>query len=278
MKSVANSWLIATTGMLLSTCSAAAQAVVLLSSAYVTEDVVRLADLLPRGASHELHQACQAIELGRAPQRGSMRVYESARFAEILDAHPEIARQLAIPENVVVRRSGYPLNPAGIRNAIAGFLREKEDLGNLTDSALRWSSDITTAEADAALEVRAVHWDPGQRQLQFSLRCVQAASCRDFLVYLQEPENAQSLQKLGWTNLAKKADAATDEASGPILVEAGREVHLLMQGDGIQISLKVICLESGRVGQKIRVRKSGSQHVFQAEVVSSDLLWSRLES
>lgn len=278
---VHNSCLLAVIWQVLWVCSATAQTVVLPSAAYVMGDAVRLSDLLPRGASDELRHASQGIELGLAPQLGSMRVYDSSRILQILNAHPEIAKRIVVPDQVVVRRSGFPLSSEAIYHAVTSFLREKGEVGDVPESALRRAGDITTAEANPALEVRAVNWDPGRRLLQFCLRCVKSAACHDFLVYLT-PQGilARQLGRLGWsTNLATKTHTATEEtADSPILIEAGRKARLLMQGDGIQISVQVICLERGRAGQKIRVRETGSPQIFRAQVVSRDLLWSRLES
>lgn len=276
-----NSFLLAIGAVLLAP-SVRAQLVALPRIAYVTTEAVRLSDLLPRAASDELRRMSQEVELGRAPQFGSMRVYERAQLSELLDAHPEIARRLALPDQIVVRRSGYPLTLAAIHGAIASFLRAKGNVADLSDSSLQWSSGVTMAEANPALEVRSGRWDPARRQIQFCLRCVKAQACPDFLVYVQGTPGLfdQWPQKVGWSASAvtKSNAVAPEMAKLPILIEAGRRVRLVMQGDGIHISLLVICLQNGRLGETIRVRQAGSPHVFRAEVVSRDLLWSKLES
>jgi hypothetical protein len=255
--------------------------ITLKSAAYVTGEAIRLSDLLPEAAPEELRDASQGIDLGRAPQLGSMRVYEAAHIVEILNSHPEVARQITVPDQVAVSRSGNRLKTEVLQNAIKTFLRDK-DAEDLPDSALRWSRDITTSEPNPALEVRSVTWDSTRRFLQFSMRCVKAAECRDFLVYLELPERTLThvSQKLGLNTsaAAKPSGVAGESGNGPVLIQAGRKVQLIMKGDGIQISLPVICLQNGRAGEKIRVRDAGSARVFLAEVVSRDLLSSKLES
>lgn len=257
------------------------QTTVLLTSVDVTTETVRLSDLLPRGASVDLRRLAQEIDLGHAPKLGSMRAFEGLWISEILAQHPDVSKRITVPDQVVVRRAGFPISRATIHDVVIRYLREK-GLAVPPDSALRWSGDSSTTTVHPVLEVRAVTWDAPMRQLQFRLHCVPNETCRDFLAYLQDPSEslAQEMAKLGGSNNAgtKTIDASKKVTADPVLIERGRKVRLVMQGDGIEISTSVICLERGRAGQKIRVRAADGNHIFRAEVVNRDVLWSRPES
>lgn len=255
------------------------QTLVLLTCVDVATDTVHLSDLLPRGAADDLRGLAQEIDLGRAPNVGSVRVYLGASLSEILSQHSEVSKRLTVPDQIVVRRAGFPISRATIHDVIIRYLREK-GIVDPPDSALQWSGAVTTTTAHPALEVRAVTWDARSRQLQFRLHCIPDDACRDFLVYLQNaPESlTQEMTNLSNNARSKTADVGKNATGGPVLIEAGRKVRLVMQGDGLQISLTVVCLERGRAGQKIRVRAADNAHVFQAEVVNRNLLWSRPES
>ena len=259
--------------VILWTCFASGQTVILPTSVDVTTETVRLSDLLPRGAPDDLQRLAREIKLGRTPLLGSVRVYQGAWLNEVLSRYPEPAKRITVPDQVTVRRAGFPISRATIHEAIVGFLRERGQ-PDLLYPALRWSDGITTT-AHPVIEVRAANWESARRQLQFRLRCVPNETCRDFLVYMQNPPATlvHGIEKFSGSN--QGAHIRTDS---PVLIEAGRKARLLIQADGLQISLNVICLERGRAGQKIRVRTAGKGHVFQAEVVNRDLLWSGPES
>lgn len=261
-------------------CFASGQNLVLLTCVDVTTETVRLSDFLPRSASVDLRRLALEIDLGRAPKVGSMRAFQGAWLSDILAQHPDVSKRIRVPDQVVVRRAGFLISRATIQNVIIRYLQEK-GMAVPLDSMLQWSGNSSTTTAHPVLEVRAVTWDAPTRQLQFRLHCVPDETCRDFLVSLQNPPErlAQGIEKLSVSPTATKiADASKTATDGPVLIERGRKVRLLMQGGGIEITTSVICLERGRAGQKIRVRAADGNHVFQAEVVNRDLLWSRPES
>ena len=260
---------------------ASGQNLVLPSSVSVSTETVHLSDLLPGGVSGDLRLLAQQIELGRAPKFGSVRAYQGAWVAEVISGHPEISKQISIPDQIVVRRSGFPISRVAIHDAVIHFLQERTGAADLPDIVLQWSGSITARKENSALVVRSVVSDSAKHQLEFRVREVPDEACHDFLVYLQNPPEslAQAIAKSGGNHPATKTPGALKNPdAGPILIEPGRRVRLLMQGDGIQISLSVICLERGRAGQKIRVRAAGGTLVFEAEVVNRDLLRSGPES
>ena len=261
-------------GALLCACFANAQNVVLPSAASVAGETVKLSDILPRHVPNTLREASQTIELGRAPRLGSMRVYEGAQIVEILHAYPEIAKGIVVPDRVVVTRSGYPIPPAAIHHAITKFLNKKEGERELPGSAIRWATNIFATENNPSIAVRDMIRDSNKHQLQFTLGCPTSSICRDFLVYVQDPGNVLA-EMVPRKRIAAKA--RPDAGDGAILIRAGRRVQMLMQGDGMQISFKVVCLENGRAGQTIHVRNRDSRQILQAQVVSGNLVWSRLE-
>jgi hypothetical protein len=281
MKLGHNSPLLVVAGLMLWVQTATAQTVVLPGAVSVTGDEVRLSDLLPRGAPDELQRASQGIVLGEAPRPGSLRGFESDAIRARLAAHPDIAKRLVVPDRVLVTRSGYRLAATDIRDTVLNFLRSRSDVEELPETVLQWASDISATGPNPGLEVRAASLDASRGRLQLCLRCVKPAACRDFLVYVPAPQSimAQFSHGAGGTaSLASKTTSTGGAIDGPLLIEAGRKARLLLQGEGLQISVGVICLESGRAGEEIRVRETSGGRVFRAKVMGRDLLWGRLES
>ncbi len=263
--------------------AARAQVIALPASNSVAGPSLRLSDLLPRSAPENLRKAAEKIDLGRAPALGSSRVFDRAGIVEALSSHPGIRNQVAVPDEIIVTRRGYPLDRDEIHRMVTSLLRERGISDKFPASALQRPEEITTADPNPALELRAIRWDANSSKLQFRLACVKAGTCPDFFVYL-EPDGAliAKFEKLNWAadraNTSRQVMENAENADGPMVIKKGSKVRLLMQGDGIEISVPVVCLENGRKGQIIRVREPGNPQVLRAEVVSGDLLRSRLES
>jgi hypothetical protein len=56
------------------------------------------------------------------------------------------------------------------------------------------------------------------------------------------------------------------------LVERGELATLILKGDGIRMSVEVICLDRGFEGQEIRARSKKGLRVFRARVVGPGIL------
>jgi flagella basal body P-ring formation protein FlgA len=59
-------------------------------------------------------------------------------------------------------------------------------------------------------------------------------------------------------------------------VRAGSPATLLLEGAHVHISLSVVCLESGAVGQTIRASSPDHRQVYKAQVVRDGVLEGRL--
>jgi flagella basal body P-ring formation protein FlgA len=62
----------------------------------------------------------------------------------------------------------------------------------------------------------------------------------------------------------------------PNIVRAGSAVKLLIDGKNMRITVPVVCLQSGRQGQTIRVASSDRKRVYQAQVISQEFVRNTL--
>jgi hypothetical protein len=252
--------------------AAASQVVALPETVEVSGATIPLAQLLPRHSSLALRQASVAIELGRSPQPGSFRVLEAGQIMQVLSQRPDLLRQLAIPDRILVRRSGWVVQRAAIRAAIGRFLPAKSDNRDFTDSTLQALDDIAAQAEDPALEVTGLTRDVRGRGFEFRLRCVPRALCSSFVAHLLDPEPGSSgFGSSGLTGAIASMSSlpSAAKATGPILAEAGKKAMLLLDDGSMSISLPVTCLERGRLSQKIRVLDASSHRILHAEVVGA---------
>lgn len=136
-----------------------------------------------------------------------------------------------------------------------------------------------------SLEVSSLSWDVLLRAWQFRLRCRDRAACLPFLVTARLP--AARFAKAGQEfDTAGKLFPAMDRASPatrPLrhpatskLVKPGQPAKVVVEGDGLRITVQVVCLEGGSEGQWIRVRHRDSHGIFRARVVAAGLLESAI--
>ena len=235
----------------------------------VEDKTVRLSDLLPDNAGTQLKAAAESLSLGRAPQIGSLRVLTASELRHLIVETPLSRAEIEIPEQVVVRRIGWPLQTENITRT-------------LSHSKFAHALDFSTAKivlppgfssiaANPQIEVTAFNSNSGHQRLLVSMRCRERAACGSFLVeVLNVPANAVSRElKLG---SEKVADPSLSSAPGPVLVRPGRLALLVIEGDGIRITQPVMPLKSARLGEVVRVSDPRTHRSWLAQVSGNGTL------
>ena len=247
------------------------QTVMLREEAMVSSDVIRLSELLPTVVPSEMRMPCGDLSLGRSPAIGTIRTLSKQEILIRLGQCPTLLKQVGVPGRVIVRRSGYHIREAAIREAAASFLRKRGMSGDLAGQPLQWTASLEAVAEDPLVEVLDAHWDRRQQRLQLRAHCVPQTLCKSFLILLPKPsaEMGEPLQA------DKKVWTGQEREKGPTLTQAGERATMLVQEGEVRISIPVTCLQRGRLGQQIRVLDPVSRHVFRATVLAERLL--RLE-
>ena len=256
----------------------------LLDAVMLKRNRVWLSDLLPPDAPAAMQKAGAAIELCRAPQPGSARVFDAEQIASKLVGQPELLHQLSIPAEITIRNSGWPIAEATVRIAISKFLREQSRLepgrlepgqrSDLPDAArLEGLKSVASTEEHPSLQMTGLAWDNRQQSAQVRLRCTRRASCGSFLVHVILPAaladewHNQMEPAIGLDSLEGAQLAATED--GTALAEKGKPAILILEDGSMRISVRVVCLQRGVLNQQIRVFDAKSRRVFHAEVVGA---------
>ncbi len=234
-----------------------------------------LSDLLSQETPAAIQQASHAISFGRSPNPGSTRVLTGSEIRRRLARDPYLQSELLIPSFIAVTRPREDMSGEVLRRTVEGFLRT----AGWPESQL--PIEFTSHGAvpiDVSLQVVQAAWDDRQSALNFRLRCLVQKQCSAFLI--QAPASAQ--QAIDWQEQLKHMNVGGVNYAGrvstyahlpaPVLAKGGDPALLSMQIDGVRISIRVICLQRGTLGQIIRVRDAQSHRVYRAEVVSPGLL------
>ncbi|MGD0797092.1 MAG: hypothetical protein ABR910_05140 [Acidobacteriaceae bacterium] len=165
-----------------------------------------------------------------------------------------LAAGAAIP--AVAANARAPISVAQVAGAISnvGIAISPEQVTLLADVVATTSSPKLTVES-------MERW--GDHRMKVRMNCADA-ECLPFFVAIQWGQTEPVPAAFAARTATKPAPVKTD--SGAIVVRAGAPAILMLEGDHIHIQLPVICLESGSVGQTIRVATQDRRQTFMAEV------------
>ena len=102
------------------------------------------------------------------------------------------------------------------------------------------------------------------------IECENPGECLPFFVKTRLSQNAGSATAP--PILSPSLAVATRNASRAIVVRAGTQAVLLLEGDRVHIRITVVCIDNGTSGEKIRVRSIDNRQLYVAEVVDATLL------
>ncbi len=227
---------------------------------------VRLSDLLPPDASPVLQRASASIELCRPPQPGSVRVLSAEFLAAKLGGFAEIRQEISLPPEVIVRPVERRASGETIRDAIVRFVAQSgvNQVDLPPDVFWEKLQGPLMAELPTSFEVRDMRPNGMNTEMLAELRCVSPDACHEFLVQIPLRAQKNSAPRVGPTS--------ENGTTNNLLVRSGTAAIAIFQTDGVKISQPVICLESGRLRQVIRVLNQKSHRIFFADVVAANLL------
>ena len=127
-------------------------------------------------------------------------------------------------------------------------------------------SAVGSAHSDARLDVVRIA-RLNKDSLKVRMRCETNSECLPFYVLL----HGKTTEEIsGLKRLLEKAPAAP-KATRPV-VRGGESATLIVQTRDMQMTLPVICLQNGRLGERIKVASPDRKRTFNAEVVKAGLV------
>jgi Chaperone for flagella basal body P-ring formation len=235
--------------------------VTMLARVEVQEGDFSLADLLPPGACQSLLTLAAASPLGHAPLPGSPRVLAGEEIRALLNQTLAPMRRegivpphVIVPERITVQASG----PRASCDDLAGYF------------ARYWRPDANCGAAgrirqDAPVAITKTHWSPAHGAWEITARCLRPKDCVPFLI---SGRSTLPPTFAGIPGGAPTKQPPTSEA----LVRPGQKMTLLWDQGGIQLILRVTCMDPGTLGQTVRARVQDGDRVLRATVMSAQTL------
>lgn len=155
-------------------------------------------------------------------------------------------------------RSGeYPITPQQVAATVTG--------GGLQVSADEVSllADVVATVPQPILKLKYVS-PSADHQVLARLECADARQCLPFMVVLNVDRSALP-------SAVKSSDAQPSRPQAP-LVRAGSSAVLQLDGGHVHISIPVICLENGTLGEIIRAASPDRRQFYTAQVAQNGVL------
>jgi hypothetical protein len=143
----------------------------------------------------------------------------------------------------------------------------------VTPDQMELLSSVTAAQAKPRLKVVDVDVLDGDSD-KVLLRCVQPNTCLPFYVLLHwgHPADKKS------TSPGRLNAGTTPSNSQPenILVRSGKAAVLVFESDFLRMTLPVMCLQNGGLGQQVRVLNKETRKTYWARVTALGVVTSVL--
>lgn len=134
-------------------------------------------------------------------------------------------------------------------------------------------ADVVASVAQPALKVKSIQ-QTGDHRLIARMECATPDQCLPFMVALRINQG-QGPQLISSAEQSLAPGNAPSKFTAP-LVRAGAPAILLLDGTHVHITLSVICLENGALGQTVRAATPDRRMFYTAQVTGDRLLRGRL--
>jgi hypothetical protein len=123
-------------------------------------------------------------------------------------------------------------------------------------------ADVAAATPDPTLMVESMErW--GDHRTKVRMSCANS-ECVPFYVAVQWEQAEPAAAAFG--GRAATTAVPAKPAAGAVVLRAGATATLLLESDHVHIQIPVVCLESGAIGQTIRVATRDRRQTFMAQV------------
>ena len=233
-----------------------------------------LAALLPACAPAAVVSGAERIALGAAPRAGVVRILQRKAILRAMEKSGLAAGAFRIPAEVVVRRSGRRVS----REEVLSVVREalaKQGIAcaeALRAEAIQFEANVQLPEESARLVVTQIEIDPALGRVRFRLHEQEASSVPPVFVTaaLGDPLLGELRRKMETSGSG--GGRVRRQSAGPVLIRSGQVARIRMHSRDLEILVDVTPLESGRLGETIRVRLPDTGKILRAQVLSGGAL------
>jgi len=146
---------------------------------------------------------------------------------------------------------------------------------HITPDQMEQLSSVTAAEPKSRLKVVSVEVLDGESD-KVRLQCEQPNTCLPFYVLLHWGRPGVGQSTLPGRQNARQDGRTTQPTLQPkdILVRSGKAAVLVFEADFLRMTLPVMCLQNGGLGQQVRVLNKETKRTYLARVTGQGVVTS----
>jgi hypothetical protein len=176
---------------------------------------------------------------------------------------------------VAVLWSVFPAWPATRQYAVttAEIAKALNKAGvEVTPDRVALLADVHATIPEPTLKVRSLE-KSGNQKIVARMECENNQECLPFFVGVQPGPGETNMPSIV---TSPRPVAISYPAFSSFVLRTGTTATLQLDGEHVHITIPVICMENGAVGQIVRVTDKSRKLVYRAEVIDSGLLKGRL--
>ena len=184
-----------------------------------------------------------------------------------------VAGCLTPPQLVWAAPNPSPLQQQAAEAVVRDMRLESES--SMVERSLEVLAPFTSLPAGAAIRVISARAGFAAGTWMLRLDCASRRDCLPFHAVLRMPEGERLVLPAGGLATAKPPTIIIqrDRQLNPAaLAHRGDQVELVEELPGVRLRAKVVCLESGGLGDRIRVQNRTTHRVLLATVAGPDLV------
>jgi hypothetical protein len=255
---------------------AQSSAMPLRSSVAVRGDSIFLSDLLGAGVSGDLRSKAEAVTLGVAPTYGFTRNFSRSTLLAVLATNGFRADRFLVPAVVSVTRDARPITAIEVFEALRRALvnNNLSDLVPIKVEDVSLDAAVFVPPQECRLEVTQMSFDDLIGRARFRFWTPSSPSVAPFYVTAKLPRSPDfnSFREMSASSALPGSISRGHHLREPILIQPGHQARLHLHSANSSLLLQVTPLQSGHLGELIRVRLPANGHVLQARVLPNGVL------
>lgn len=238
------------------------------------KDEICLGDFLPPEATERIRALAAYVSLGKSPMPGQHRTIEREQLVRALISSPDLERSIELPQSLEVTRWSRHLTRQEIAQAVQQALRENHlgDGVNISEADVSLSTNAIVSEDSPTLRILRFEPSPDHTGTRVQIWTASEPEVPPFWAQVSRPfdefKPIANRKPAASAPPASRLSSIDPSADSPVLVKAGVQVEVVMQGRGMRIATSGVALSPGRQGQPIRVRTLPAGRILSGTLVT----------
>ncbi len=245
--------------------------IALLADTTIQSDTILLSHLLPPVVPPDIRHRAENVVLGAAPEIGNFRSFSREFLESSLQDADFLTASFDLPEAAIVHREGRRIAKEDVLQVMQSYLDVHSNgvPEKITVDQISLQASISVPEGVTRLNVSEYAFDNLLGCARFRITSSSNPKAPPFYAWLSTPRPSHHGDSANYSHTARDTSRAPN---APAPVESRRTALLYLHSENSSAMLSVRPLQSGSIGETIRVRVPTNGHTLLARVTGLDRL------